>query len=151
MQINDSGLLVTLEIAYLICFPFSLAPRCRRNVGLFYRWFLLVYVHLNHCWLEFANWNNKTPKCVHVGCWPSSLVCRWRKLICRNQVGPVDWLVGYCCCMELEDAMYLCTWVVWNSKHLRVFQCTYIMIPGKLWTRHKVSRRQKNTSRNLRK
>ena len=35
MQINDSELLVTLEIAYLIYLvPLIMAPRCRRNVGL---------------------------------------------------------------------------------------------------------------------
>ena len=43
MQINDARFLVTLVIAFLIQFPLTMAPRCRRNVGLFYRQFSPVY------------------------------------------------------------------------------------------------------------
>ena len=36
MQINDSGLSVACEIAYLFWFQLTMVPRCRQNVGLFY-------------------------------------------------------------------------------------------------------------------
>ena len=52
MQMNAPGLLVTLEIAYLIQRPLTMGPRCRRNVDSFIATFCL-YICLSNSLLIF--------------------------------------------------------------------------------------------------